>query len=405
MVVTAFSSIVFGLFAGVQAFACQLQPEGCTLQNIQVSERIPMHNHPSSASRRELLSALNPARAFEKRESLPDLPLKPRVQPSAGVTVRLSARIMACDFSIIMNPGLTEQIEAAGEALEIISAIEGWLSIYRDSSELSVVNRTAGDTAVHIRCELFELLQNAIEIHLRTDGAFDMATGSLTRLWRTCRREHRIPLQNEIDFALQHAGLSHVELLPESQSITFRQPGIVLDPGAIGKGYALDEARDWLQKHAHGPGSFLLHGGHSSLFGQGEHNGHPGWPVGIGNPLFTEKRLGTLLLCDQAMATSGSNIQFFRHEGKRYGHILDPRTGWPIDGMLSVTVLAPSAALADALSTAFFVMGVEKARLCCENWPEVGAILLPFPAKGNKVHPTVVNIPDELIVWDEDQVD
>ena len=88
----------------------------------------------------------------------------------------------------------------------------------------------------------------------------------------------------------------------------------------------------------------------------------PGWPVGIGNPLFTEKRLGTLLLCDQAMATSGSNIQFFRHEGKRYGHILDPRTGWPVDGMLSVTVLAPSAALADALSTAFFVMGVEKAR-------------------------------------------
>jgi thiamine biosynthesis lipoprotein len=103
-----------------------------------------MPNHPPSTSRRELLSALNPARAFEKRESLPVLPLKPRVQPSAGVTVRLSARIMACDFSVIMNPGPTEQIEAAGEALEIVSAIEGWLSIYRDSSELSVVNRTAG---------------------------------------------------------------------------------------------------------------------------------------------------------------------------------------------------------------------------------------------------------------------
>ena len=137
---------------------------------------------------------------------------------------------------------------------------------------------------------------------------------------------------------------------------------------------------------------------------RGEHNGHPGWPVGIGNPLFTEKRLGTLLLCDQAMATSGSNIQFFRHEGKRYGHILDPRTGWPVDGMLSVTVLAPSAALADALSTAFFVMGVEKARQCCKNWPEVGVILLPFPDKGNKVQPTVVNIPEELIVWDEGQI-
>lgn len=364
-----------------------------------------MPDFTPSTSRRELLSALNPARAFEKLESQPVLPVKPRVQPSAGVTVRLAARMMACDFSIIMNPGPTEQIEAAGEALEIVSAIEGWLSIYRDSSELSTVNRRAGELAVHVRRELFGLLQNAIEIHRRTDGAFDMATGSLTRLWRTCRREHRIPVQSEIDSALLQAGFSHVELLPESQSIKFRQPGIVLDPGAIGKGYALDEARDWLQKHAHGPSSFLLHGGHSSLIGHGEHNGHPGWPVGIGNPLFTEKRLGTLLLCDRAMATSGSNIQFFRHEGKRYGHILDPRTGWPIDGMLSVTVLAPSAALADALSTAFFVMGVEKARLCCENWPEVGAILLPFPDKGNKVHPTVVNIREEVIVWDEDQVD
>jgi len=388
-----------------------LQPDGRTLQNIHVSERIPMPDLPNSASRRELLSALNPVRVFEKRDyeaiSLP----KPRIQPSAGVTVRLSARVMACDFSVIMNPRSTEkieaaeQIEAAGEALEIVSAIEGWLSIYRDSSELSIVNRTAGDTEVHVRRELFELLQKALEIHLRTDGAFDMATGSLTRLWRTCRRENRIPLQSEIDVALHNAGLSHVDLQPKSQSVGFRQPGIVLDPGAIGKGYALDEARDWLRKHAHGPRSFLLHGGHSSLIGRGEHNGHPGWPVGIGNPLFTEKRLGTVLLCDQAMATSGSNIQFFRHEGKRYGHILDPRTGWPVDGMLSVTVLAPSAALADALSTAFFVMGVEKARLCCENWPEVGAILLPFPDKGNKVHPTIVNIPQELIVWDEDQVD
>ena len=364
-----------------------------------------MPDLPPSASRREMLLALNPARVFEKRKSQAILTLTPRIQPSAGVTVRLSARMMACDFSVIMNPGQTEQIEAAGEALEIVSAIEGWLSIYRDSSELSTVNRVAGKTDVHVRHELFELLQKAFEIYLRTDGAFDLATGSLTRLWRTCRRENRIPFQAEIDVALQHASLKHLELQPESQSVAFRRPGIVLDPGAIGKGYALDEACDWLQKHAHGPSSFLLHGGHSSLIGQGEHNGHPGWPVGIGNPLFTEKRLGTLLLCDQAMATSGSNIQFFRHEGKRYGHILDPRTGWPVDGMLSVTVLAPSAALADALSTAFFVMGVEKARLCCENWPEVGAILLPFPDKGNKVHPTIVNIPDELIVWDEDQVD
>ncbi|MDA1231553.1 MAG: FAD:protein FMN transferase, partial [Planctomycetota bacterium] len=327
-----------------------------------------------------------------------------RIPPTAGVTVRLSARVMACDFSVIMNPGPTEQIEAAGQALEVVNAIEAWLSIYRETSELSVVNRRAGESPVSVRRELFELLQKASEIYDRTDGAFDMATGALTRLWRDCRRKNRIPVQAEIDLALNQAGLEHIDLQVESQSVAFRRPGIILDPGAIGKGYGLDEASDWLKSLADGPDSFLLHGGHSSLIARGGHNSHRGWPVGIGNPLFTEKRLGTLLLCDQAMATSGSNIQFFRHEGKRYGHILDPRTSWPIDGMLSVTVLAPSAAIADALSTAFFVMGVEKARQYCENWPDVGAILLPFPDKGNKVQPTLVNIPPEFVFWDEDQV-
>jgi thiamine biosynthesis lipoprotein len=311
---------------------------------------------------------------------------------------------MACDFSVIMNPGPTEQIEVAGEALELVHAIEGWLSIYRESSELSGVNQMAHESPVRVRPELFDLLQKAVEIHVRTDSAFDMATGSLTQLWRACRREHRIPSQPEIDAASTRAGLKHVGLDSESQSVTFRQSGIILDPGAIGKGYALDEAREWLAKSPNGPDAFLLHGGHSSLIARGGHNGHQGWPVGLGNPLFTEKRLGTLMLCDQAMATSGSNIQFFRHEGKRYGHILDPRTGWPVDGMLSVTVLAPSAALADALSTAFFVMGVEKAQQCCKNWPDVGAILLPFPDKGHRVQPMLINIPDELIVWDKDQI-
>jgi thiamine biosynthesis lipoprotein len=104
------------------------------------------------------------------------------------------------------------------------------------------------------------------------------------------------------------------------------------------------------------------------------------------------------------MSTSGSNIQFFRHEGRRYGHILDPRTGWPVEGMLSVTVLADSAAVADAVSTAFFVLGVEKALLCRENLPGVGVILIPFPKHGRRVQPVVAGIPAEQIFWDEDQV-
>ena len=351
-----------------------------------------------TATRRQVLSTLKPARMSAETQP------SPRVQPSAGITIRLTTRAMACDFSVIMNPGPTEQIEAAGKALEAIHASEAWMSIYRENSDFSQLNLKAADAPQTLRGDMFELIQTAQKIHLTTDGAFDMAAGVLTRLWRTCRQEQRIPLQMEIEAALAISGMQHLTINPQENSVAFRTPGLLLDPGAIGKGFALDDAALQLMQAEHAPQSFLLHGGHSSLKASGPHNGHSGWPIGIGNPLFTEQRLGTVLLCDRAMATSGSNIQFYRHEGRRYGHILDPRTGWPVDGMLSVTVLAPSAAVADALSTAFFVMGVEKACLCCKNWPEVGAILIPFPDKGRKVSPTVIGIPDEQIVWDEDQV-
>jgi len=369
---------------------------------------------PSSTTttRRSMLAALNPVKSLEaggseaiQSSQVQSSQVQPsQVQPSAGVTVRLTTRAMACDFSVIMNPGPTEQIEAAGEVLELIHAIEAWLSIYRESSDLSSVNRGAATAPVTIRGDLFELLELADDLHRRTDGAFDMAAGSLSRLWRSCRQQQRVPDPPEVSDALARAGMTHVRLLQPSNSVQFSTPGVVLDPGAIGKGYALDQACEGLRRAEKGPPSFLLHGGHSSLRAHGEHHGHPGWPVGLGNPLFTQKRLGTILLCDMAMATSGSNIQFYRHEGRRFGHILDPRTGWPVEGMLSVTVLAPSAAVADALSTAFFVMGVEKARLSCENWQGIGVILIPFPEQGTKVQPVVIGIPPDLIVWDLDQV-
>ena len=189
-----------------------------------------MPDPPPISTRRDMLTTLNPVRVVRASDSVVNSTTGSRIQPTAGITVRLSARVMACDFSVIMNPGPTEHIEVAGESLELIHAIEEWLSIYRESSELSGVNRMASESPVSVRRELFDLLQKAVEIHVRTDGAFDIATGSLTRLWRTCRREYRIPVQQEIDVALTQAGLKSVDLQPESHSVSFRYPGIVLDP-------------------------------------------------------------------------------------------------------------------------------------------------------------------------------
>ncbi|MCA9086407.1 MAG: FAD:protein FMN transferase [Planctomycetaceae bacterium] len=327
----------------------------------------------------------------------------PPTVPVAGNTVRLATRAMACEFSVVMNPGSHSDVPVASDALEIVHNIETWLSIYRVDSELSQINRVAGEGPVPVRRELFELLRTSVRLHSLTDGAFDIAMGRQIQLWRSCRAENRLPTDSEVEAALAASGSQHLRLDADNQTVEFARAGLRLDPGAIGKGYALDEAVHWLTSSSKGPASCLLHGGHSSVVARGQHNGVDGWPVGIGNPLFTQKRLGTVLLKNQALSTSGSNIQFFRVGEKRYGHILDPRTARPVEGMLSVTVLADSAAVADAVSTAFFVLGVENARKYCDNLENVAVILIPFPT-GKKVTPTVIGVPSSRIFWDEQQV-
>ena len=179
--------------------------------------------------------------------------------------------------------------------------------------------------------------------------------------------------------------------------ITFDRADMELNLGSIGKGYALDRAAEVLLEHD--LAEWLIQGGHSSVVARGEHNGLPGWPVGLRNPLLPQRQLGTIMLRDQALATSGTAVQHFRFEGKRYGHIIDPRTGWPTDAMLSVTVLAPTAAEADALSTAFFVGGVELAERYCSNHPSVSALLIPPPSSGQRLEPMNIGVPEEVLFW------
>lgn len=350
----------------------------------------------SSSSRRGFLGRFGSSESPAESEAL---------VPTSGSTVHVATRAMACEFSVIMNPGPHEQISAVGEILNLIADIETWLSVYRPNSEISRVNARAASEPVKTQVPLFNLLTTARDLFEQTGGAFDIAAGAQIQLWKRCRAKNRVPTVEEINESLESSGSQHLQLDPESHSVSFDVNGLQLDPGAIGKGYALDEAAEWLQKIEDGPHDFLVHGGHSSLVARGQHENQGGWPVGIGNPLFTKKRLGTVLLKDKAMSTSGSNIQFFRHEGRRYGHILDPRTATPVEGMLSVTVFADSAAVADALSTAFFVLGVENAQKCCDNLPSVGAILMPFPSRGARVHPIVINVPEDQIFWDEQQVE
>ena len=318
--------------------------------------------------------------------------------------MRVSTTAMACEFTVIMNPGPHQQVLAVGPVLDLIHEVEGWLSTYKASSEASQINNAAANEGVSIRPDLFELLKLARQLQQSTQGAFDIAAGAAMKLWKRCRSEKRLPTDEEISAVLPDCGSDKLVLDEDRLSVSKIVKGVQIDPGAIGKGFALDQAAEWMGKLPDTPSDFLIHGGHSSLVTRGQNAEQGGWSVGIGNPLFTKKRLGTILLSDQAMSTSGSNIQFFRHDGRRYGHILDPRTAWPVDGMLSVTVFSPTAAVADALSTAFFVLGVEKALECCDNFPDVGAILIPWPKQG-RVRPVMINVPEERVFWDKDQVE
>ncbi len=191
-----------------------------------------MSDSPASQSRRSLLRGIS----GQNSDRLgPAAAMDLRTPPSAGNTVRLSTRAMACDFSVIMNPGTTEQIESAGEALNVVHAIEDWLSIYRPSSDLSQLNQFAATEPQVVRGDLFELLSLANDLYQRTNGCFDMASGALTRLWKRCRQDGRIPKTEEVSQTLLQTGMEHVALEPDRNRVSFRRDGIILDPEPLGK--------------------------------------------------------------------------------------------------------------------------------------------------------------------------
>lgn len=378
----------------------------------QQSDAPCMTDTPRKSSRRQLLCSLQPAAEVDAAGGNPDeavaaggssLPTR-RIPPAGGSTIRLSMRTMACDFTVILNTDSRPPIESSGEALERIAAVESWMSAYRDQSELSIVNREAHAGPVMISGDFLQLLRLSGELHQATCGGFDIASGSLTSLWKTARKSGRLPTPEQVEIAREASGFPLVKIDESAATVQFNHPRLQLDPGAIGKGFGLDDAAGWLSSRDDAPADFLLHGGHSSLLARGEHGGHRGWPVGLGNPLLTTQRMATVLLQNQAMGTSGSNIQFFRQGGRRYGHILNPETGWPTEGMLSVTVFAASAAVADALSTAFFAIGTEKAVECCRRMPDIACILTPMPDRGTLLRPLTVRIPPDRIFWDDSQV-
>ncbi|NOZ41309.1 MAG: FAD:protein FMN transferase [Planctomycetes bacterium] len=302
------------------------------------------------------------------------------IAPGSVAHVHASRRAMACEFAVQYHEADGEMQEEVLAAFDLIEQVEDQLTIYRDHSEVIDINQRAAQGPVEVDSELYGLLQLCQQLNRDTAGAFDITSGPLSRTWGFLQRAGRLPDASEIEVALALVGAENVDLDAESQTVRFRKLGIEINFNSIGKGYALDRAAMLLDEANHT--DYLWHGGGSSVLARGENRGsrEACWTIGLRHPLQPERRLAEFHLRDRALATAGGATQFFEEslDGKcrQFSHILDPRSGWPATEVLTATVLAPTAALADGLATAFFVLGVESTKQYCSRHPEIGAVLV-----------------------------
>jgi thiamine biosynthesis lipoprotein len=298
--------------------------------------------------------------------------------------IHVSRQAMACEFEVRFPAERYRQgTEWALEALDLVEALEAEMSYFRPTSEICRINALAGDEPVVVSPALFDLLRLAMTLYEETAGAYDITSAPLWEAWGFARRVGEIPSDAQLTEARTRVGGHLVDLDAAQRTIHFRRPGVRLNLGSIGKGHALDVCGQRLLSL--GMVDFLFHGGQSSVLARGCRTpGSPDespsklsrWEIGIRDPRQPGRRLGVVRLCDRALGTSSGQFQSFRHRGRRYGHILDPRSGWPAEGVLASTVVAPTAALADALSTAFYVMGPCRSLEYCRAHPEIGAVLI-----------------------------
>jgi thiamine biosynthesis lipoprotein len=241
---------------------------------------------------------------------------------------------------------------AVGESKRIENLISDWIP----TTEISVVNTNAGIKAVKVDKEVFELVQRAIKISELTSGAFDISYASMDKIWKFDGSMKNMPTKEMIKNSVSKIGYKKIILDPEQQTIFLKEKGMKLGLGGIGQGYIADKIKALLLSKGCVSGIVNVSGDINTWGKQSD--GKP-WTVGIVNPLNKNKIFGTFPLEDSAVETSGSYEKYVIFDGIRYSHIIDPRTGYPVQGVVSVSVFAKQTEIADALATGIFVLGVE----------------------------------------------
>ena len=300
------------------------------------------------------------------------------VTPAGAQRVERNTDAMGATFSVILYGSDQASMNLAIDAaFDEAHRLDELLSNYKRASEWSRVNREAAAHPVKVSPELFQLLSDCLAYSRASEGIFDLTVGPLMRAWGFFGGTRHVPSPDEIRDALELVGYQHVQLDARNQTVRFDRPGIEIDPGGVGKGYAVDRIVEILR--ARGFRNALVAASGSSIFGLGNPPDDPqGWPVNIADPWDHRKNAARVFLKDESLSTSGSYERSFRAGGHRYSHIMDPRRGAPAEAAIQVTVLAPRAVDSEVWAKPYFIQGSAWTKahkpkswrvLYCENTP------------------------------------
>ncbi len=259
------------------------------------------------------------------------------------------------DITVVSNTK-TEANKYIDEAISEISRIERLISSWDPNSQTSLINKNAGIQAVKVDEELFSLIKRSLQISKLTDGAFDISYASMDRIWKFDGSMTEMPSEIDIKNSVARVGYKNIVLNEALHTVFLENKGMKIGFGAIGKGYAADKAKSLLISKGV-PAGIINASGDLNSWGK-QINGED-WSVAIKNPLNKNKVFAMLPIYEKAIVTSGNYEKQVSFNGKKYTHIIDPRTGYPCSGIISVSIITASAELADALATSIFVMGKE----------------------------------------------
>lgn len=293
---------------------------------------------------------------------------------TAQVSRKRAVKLMGSrfDITIIATDSLTAEQNIDAVIAEV-TRIENLISDWRPDTQISQVNKNAGIAPVRVDPEVFALTERALHFSHITNGAFDISFAAMDRIWKFDGSMTAMPSPEAIRKSVEKVGYQHILLDKEKSTIFLDRKGMKIGFGALGEGYATDRCRDMML--AKGIKAGIVNGsGDMSTWGKQPDGSN--WTIGITNPLRNDTIFAVVPLRQSAVVTSGSYEKFVMFNGKRYAHIINPRTGYPATGVSSVTVFGPSAETANGFSTSLMVLGKDAGLKLIRKYPRYNYILI-----------------------------